>query len=815
VHRVSPWADGLRLLVRAPDFAFSSVAAGALSRRPPPLRWAHFLAIGLLMDLTSFARRYPRLDHRVAWLLGGVSLVALASHFYPFLSDDALISLRYSQRLIEGRGLTWDDYEKVEGYTNLLWILLCALPMKLGADGIWTARVLDMIGAGVAVFAVTLGPVRLKCEGARAWFGGLFLATLVPLSVWAIGGLEHGFMAGVIVVGLLLVDRARHRSRDRHRAFLWAAIPWALLVLLRADGAVLVAALAAGFCLSSRFAWATLRDLALLVGPATALWASQMLFRIWYYGDFIPNTARVKVALNEARLLVGLNHVKAGLAPLLPALGLLLLLLFLTRGKRAYRVVPAITLFIGWTTYVVFVGGDIFPGWRQLLLGLVPLGFALATLGERALRQQQATPLLWSLVLLVLFGGQLNAQMKDSENVRAKKERWEWEGYSVGPALKRAFAEKEPLLAVDAAGALPYWTGFPSLDLLGLNDRYLATHPPEWHGRDAAIGHDLGDPDYFLRRAPDIFAFCNAAGAERPCFQASRLLLRRREFRENYRFVRFRGIGPKRAIGGLYIRLDGRLGIREELLDNSARTRIVYPGYLLASVDSGALATLRDNSFVVHVSAQTPGVIKDVRLPAGSYLVRADAEAPILYSTRCMSRSGGAAATRIVVNGDETFDLLVAPRDGAQVIEKIEFESTDEAPSHSCHRSTRVAAESAAINVGASVAASALDSFQEGTSWLAPPAVLFDMRGVRVELGQQTIGKELWIVSDNNDELNVKFTFEGNFVTAVTVPVVPEPGMRLRRITLSGHLNGQQVDEAVVTPRRGDGSYSLSGFALR
>src|SRR5690606_41903524 len=86
------------------------------------------------MDLAALNQKYLkylRLDYRVALLLASGCLAFLAAHFYPFLSDDALISLRYAERFIQGRGLTWDDYEKVEGYTNLLWVLLCSIPMKL------------------------------------------------------------------------------------------------------------------------------------------------------------------------------------------------------------------------------------------------------------------------------------------------------------------------------------------------------------------------------------------------------------------------------------------------------------------------------------------------------------------------------------------------------------------------------------------------------------------------------------------------------------------------------------------------------------
>ena len=59
---------------------------------------------------------------------GAIVLLAFhASYYYPFISDDSLISLRYAQRLVEGKGLTWTAGHPVEGYSNLLWVLLNAL----------------------------------------------------------------------------------------------------------------------------------------------------------------------------------------------------------------------------------------------------------------------------------------------------------------------------------------------------------------------------------------------------------------------------------------------------------------------------------------------------------------------------------------------------------------------------------------------------------------------------------------------------------------------------------------------------------------
>src|SRR5690606_36197472 len=96
---------------------------------------------------------------------------------------------------------------------------------------------------------------------------------------------------------------------------------------------------------------------------------------------------------------------------------------------------------------------------------------------------------------------------------------------------------------------------------------------------------------------------------------------------------------------------------------------------------------------------------------------------------------------------------------------------------------------------------SSLHSMEEGTSWLSPPAVVFDRRGVQIEMVPQALTKELWVVSDNNDELEIVVAFEGNTLGALLVPVVPEPGMRLRRIALPTHLVGQTVDQAMVKPR--------------
>jgi hypothetical protein len=55
-------------------------------------------------------------------------------HFVNFAFDDAFISFRYAENLVEGRGLVFNPGERVEGFSNPLWTLLLTLPVLLGAD---------------------------------------------------------------------------------------------------------------------------------------------------------------------------------------------------------------------------------------------------------------------------------------------------------------------------------------------------------------------------------------------------------------------------------------------------------------------------------------------------------------------------------------------------------------------------------------------------------------------------------------------------------------------------------------------------------
>ena len=611
----------------------------------------------------------------------GVLLALHAAWYWPFLSDDALISLSYARRWVMGHGLTWTTGERVEGYTDFLWVVLVGVAGRLGFDYIWSARALDFIGVLSAVALVGVSPVSGRWLGSRLATGGLILVASAPMAVWSIGGLEHGFMAGVLALGLLMLARSAESEADRRTA-LTCGLPLAALALLRADGIVLVASALLGACFVPRPSrGSVIRAFYQGVLPAIAV-LGQLAFRRWYYDAWLPNSGAAKLAFSADRLWFGLAYLGRGYAALAFALTLAAIATaLLARAGLQRRVVIAWAVVGGWSLYLLLVGGDIFPGWRQLVFVLVALALIVASAGEQAAPFPRSHGVAFA-VAMALHAG---VQFLDSENRRAKAELWEWDGYAIGTLLKTAFGARSPLLAVDAAGALPYWSELPSLDMLGLNDRYLAYHPPPSFG-SGQIGHELGDGAYVLSRAPDLIAFNNAGGARDPAFLSGRQMLADPEFSRRYQSIRVQGPVGNRAFADLWIRREeGKLGV--------IRTpdRIAVPGYFFSSQLSNAVSRLdASGRLVAQISAQQPGRLPPLELPTGRYRLR---WLPDDRSLRIGLRCGSTSMARIVAGENPVIDLEratpvgveLAPRAGSFPLESFEFvRDPDAAPTHRC-----------------------------------------------------------------------------------------------------------------------------------
>lgn len=454
--------------------------------------------------------------------------------FLPFLSDDALISLRYSTRFVSGQGLTWNDGERVEGYSDLLWVLLVSGLLAVGLPGILSLRVL-----GILFSVLFLAGIFAHYRNKRliVLVPLLFAALSAPLAVWALGGLEQPLVLFLVSLSVPLLWRAM----DRGRASPWilSSIPLAFLCLTRPDGALFTvsAFLAVLFFGGGR------KSLWLVLLPVLFI-SGQTLFRLQYYDDWIPNTARIKVHPSLSTVLCGAKYVITGLLALFPLSALSLAGFLKGVRSRCFRLVLPGVMAGSWLLYILVVGGDFFPAWRHFL-PVIPLftwqsaEFLCGVSGGKRL----SFVMLLALVVFVVL------QYTLPSNRAGLEEHWEWDARVTALALREAFGDVSPLVAVTAAGSIPYWTGFPSLDMLGLNDRYLGLHPGHGHGECIPM-HSVCNADYVLSRNPDIVSF-NAAG-DTTGLPVARALVADHRFTGVYSRAVFRGDYPYTRYGLLW-----------------------------------------------------------------------------------------------------------------------------------------------------------------------------------------------------------------------------------------------------------------------
>ncbi|TMQ57584.1 MAG: hypothetical protein E6K76_10095 [Candidatus Eisenbacteria bacterium] len=544
-------------------------------------------------------------------------LVAHAWYYRHFMADDAFISLRYSDRLLRGLGLTWSDGEVVEGYSNLLWVLGCALLGKLRIDLVVAARALGFIGSAAAIAAllwVHRGPTIQKALPGLA--GGLAMALSGPVVIWTVGGLEQPLLAGLLAWALAFSFPVLEDPRPRTASLLVPGLLFGLIVITRADGVVFTVAACLGILAARGLNRATLRAAFLLALLPFLFFVGQLAFRLAYYHDWLPNSAYAKVGLTPERVWTGLQYVGGGIY----LAGLLVPSLFVFRvaasaGLRS-RILFLAAILAFWLAYVATVGGDLFPGHRHLVPAIVVLSYLTAiVLTKRISSQGPLGPVLWTgafcALALVVF------QFLDPQNMRARNERWEWDGKVIGGLLAKAFGAQHPLLAVDPAGCVPYFSGLPSVDMLGINDRYLAHHRPADFGK-GSLGHELGSGAYVLSRKPDLVLFARPTGSLRPYFRSGREMVSdpRSEFDRRFRPVTFECERPWHLLSIIWVRTEGgAIGIRR------SKDRIQIPGYLFAANRLSKARLDAAGRIGVGVFPDTPAGLTGLMVPAGTWRV--------------------------------------------------------------------------------------------------------------------------------------------------------------------------------------------------
>ena len=239
---------------------------------------------------------------------------------------------------------------------------------------------------------------------------------------------------------------------------------------------------------------------------------------------------------------------------------------------------------LAWLSYLVVIGGDHFPGLRLLHGVLAPMAL-LAALALSSVADPRARIIAALVIGIGCSWWNIQTARSDPRSHEARAEVWEWYDKAFGESLKDAFEEQKPRLAVDAAGALPYYSELPAIDMLGLCDRTIATTPfRDWldtvkPNMPKPPGHLRGNGEHVIAQQPDLIVFKFVL----PVFVSGCEFEDDPRFLKNYRLVRVDinqpDVLPAGHLVPMWIRTEGAVGIQRS--DRQVR----IPGYLFGSFE--------------------------------------------------------------------------------------------------------------------------------------------------------------------------------------------------------------------------------------
>ncbi|MEJ7599203.1 MAG: hypothetical protein WKG01_14950 [Kofleriaceae bacterium] len=448
--------------------------------------------------------RVARVPH-LRWIALGLLIAGALVGAWRLLwfADDALISLHYARNWIEGHGLVFNPGERVEGYTNFLWLAMIAACGRLGLDLPIATLVLGL-AAYVATIVLADHVVR-KLSGQRlvASFASVMTALSYPMMSFATGGLETVFCA-LLVLGMMF---AAHEDR-----LLLSGTLGIFATMTHPDHALFYAVIA-GVVFVPRLVQRRpfVRDLARYAAPFVVIYVPYFLIRWRYYGDAMPNTFYAKSGggtyYSQGLAYLFISALVAGALGVLPAFVVGARHLRHTLFVRIVLVAVPVYLF-----YVARIGGDFMTG--RLIVPVLPLVFVIAELGVRSVKRARVAAVL--AVPFVLACLPTRVHPAQTERWFMTDERTFWRVASLDPLalrgdtaehaeiLGRYFgaAKVRPVYAAFEIGFVGWQTRFRIVDMHGLIDRELARTPLTERGRP---GHEReATAEYVIARGADL-----------------------------------------------------------------------------------------------------------------------------------------------------------------------------------------------------------------------------------------------------------------------------------------------------------------------
>ncbi|UZS00146.1 hypothetical protein [Chondrinema litorale] len=434
-----------------------------------------------------------------------------------FIQDDALISFRYAENFANGEGLVFNEGEKVEGYTNFLWVIMESVFFKLNLPIVPSVHILSIIFFIGSLLFVYLLVDKLINYPLFSLFTILLVGVNPSFLAYGTGGLETQLQAFLILVSFYLYTKIYQAQQSPNKNFFLLGVIFTLLLLNRLDSAILILLMSfalVSFHLSRKDRSGLNKIFVTYFLPIliTVCW---FLWKQSYYGNVLPNTFYVKAVSNDILFLVirGAFFVMlfVGLHFFLPITYLFFLKWKLIFGniKEVFSFSP-INIMTGYVflhvLYIIKVGGG-FMEFRYFIQITPLIYILLLTFIVLYMKKNTAYICIFLLFVNPIIGKAVMPNyifgIESIENLsnHLYNENEDW--VTIGKKLNTYFGtDSNVTIGVNPAGAIPFYSKLKSIDMLGLNDKWIAINGLPYR---RTPGHfKITSLDYLLERKVNI-----------------------------------------------------------------------------------------------------------------------------------------------------------------------------------------------------------------------------------------------------------------------------------------------------------------------
>ncbi|MFC1852208.1 hypothetical protein ACFL27_18590 [candidate division CSSED10-310 bacterium] len=465
-------------------------------------------------------------------------MLIFVGHAYVLncVAEDAYISFRYARNLANGYGLRWNiDEAPVEGYTNFLWVIMCALAYKMGFEMPLFSQILGTGASLITLFWIYLfGRTFFDSKALYSLLPCLYLSLSGPFATWAASGKETNFFGLLVLIGIFYALKFWQKNNRQDLVICFITLFFATLV--RPEGFLVFTIVLCFFLIMSllkadKSVKKVLYALLYYLNP----FLIYFIWRVYLFGFLLPNTYYAKTGGTVYQYKRGLMYSEHFVIYfVLPLAPIVVLLVWEKRASLiAFRIsihavrqhlltYASIYLCVStcliYMLYIILVGGD-YMAMHRFFVPLLPLIYLLFGLAAtKLLRSVSTSPvksfLTWAILLFALTATVIQSTPIEKKlfkkpalmhgNYRGVEiERKTVARFIVIGQFFNKYKRDHESLATASIGAISYYAGMKIYSITGLVDTYIA------HKKRTEIplglsyaGHEKVDLDYILSKKP-------------------------------------------------------------------------------------------------------------------------------------------------------------------------------------------------------------------------------------------------------------------------------------------------------------------------